>query len=206
MVITISRQYLAGASQVGALVAKALDWTVVDDGLVDVVAERSGYSPEDVKNLEERMPSFIERFAQSSALSSPENLLSHPSAIDGPAARRLAHVTNEVIQEFGRRDRLVFVGRAAAAVLASDRTAIHTRLVAPFEARVRIAIESLGLEASEARAVVHEKDEGRARYHRELFGRDCTDPVNYHFVLNTEALGIGGAADLIVARARALGW
>jgi cytidylate kinase len=206
MVITISRQYMAGGSDVAARVAEALGWTVVDDALIDAVAERSGFSPEDVKTLEERVPSFMERFAQSSALSSPENLLATPSAIEEPATIQLAHVTRAVIEELGGRDRLVFVGRAAAAVLASERNAIHVRLVASLECRVQEAIRQLGVSEDEARATVEERDRGRERYHKELFGRDWNDSVNYHLVLNTEILGRAGTAELIVARARALGW
>jgi cytidylate kinase len=206
MVITISRQYMAGGSDVAARVAETLGWTVFDDALIDAVAERSGFAPEDVQSLEESVPSFMERFAQSSALSSPENLLSTPSAIDGPATVRLAHVTRDVIEELGQQDRLVFVGRAAAAVLASEGNAIHVRLVAPIESRVREAMNRLGLSEEEARSAVEERDRGRERYHKELFGRDWNDPVNYHLVLNTEILGRAGAAELIVARARSLGW
>ena len=49
-------------------------------------------------------------------------------------------------------------------------------------------------------------DRRRARYHEELFGRDWNDATLYHVVLNTGAIGTEGAADLVVARARALGW
>jgi len=206
VVITISRQMMAGGSDVASRVAEALGWTVVDDTLIDAVAERSGFTPEDVKSLEESVPSFMERFAQSSALSSPENLLSTPNAIDGPPTVKLAHVTREVIEELGRRDRLVFVGRAAAAVLASERDAIHVRLVASFESRVREAMRQLALSETEARSMVEARDDGRAHYHKELYGRDWDDPVNYHLVLNTEILGRDGAAELVVARARSLGW
>jgi cytidylate kinase len=206
MVITISRQYMAGGSDVAARVAEALGWTVVDDALIDAVAERSEFTKEDVKGLEESVPSFMERFAQSSALSSPENLLSTPSAIDAPATVRLAHVTRDVIEELGRQDRFVFVGRAAAAVLARERNAIHVRLVASIESRVREAMIQLGLGEEEARLAVEERDRGREHYHKEHFGRDWSDPVNYHLVLNTEILGRAGAAELVVARARSLGW
>jgi len=206
MVITISRQYLSGASEVAARVAETLGWTVVDDALIEAVAARSEFTSEDVESLEEQVPSFLERFALSSALSSPENVLSVPNAIQGSASLRLAHVTREVIEELGHRDRLVFVGRAAAAVLASERDAIHVRLVASVESRVRRAMTMLGLDEKEARLAVKDRDEGREHYHRELFARDWNDPTNYHLVLNTEALGTDGAADLIVARARSLGW
>lgn len=206
MLITISRQYMAGGSDVARRVAEALGWTVVDDALIDTVAERSGFAPEDVQSLEETVPSFLERFAQSSALSSPENLLSTPSAINEPATLELAHVTRNVIEELSGQDRLVFVGRATAAVLASERDAIHVRLVASFESRVQNAMRQLELGDEEARSVVEERDRGRERYHMELFDRDWSDPVNYHIVLNTEILGRDGAAELIVARARSLGW
>jgi cytidylate kinase len=39
-----------------------------------------------------------------------------------------------------------------------------------------------------------------------MYGRDWDDAVNYHLVLNTELLGVEGAGDLVVARAKALGW
>ena len=46
----------------------------------------------------------------------------------------------------------------------------------------------------------------RAQYHKQYYQRDWEDPRHYHMVLNTGVLGFGGAAELVVARARALGW
>jgi cytidylate kinase len=204
MIITISRQFLAGASEVAAHIAEQLDWTVVDDDFTDAIAERSGFSPEDVRSLEESVPSFMERFAQSSALSFPEFLVSTPSAIEEPEALKLAHISKEFIEEIGHRDRIVMVGRAAAAVLARKEQAIHVRLVAGFEYRVQNAMAKYGLSESEAQAKVDEIDLNRERYHKEIFGRDWADPVNYHLVLNTEQLGTVGAADLVIALVRAL--
>jgi cytidylate kinase len=206
LLITISREYLAGGSRVAAEVASSLGWTVIDDAFVNAVAERSGFTPEDVRSLEESVPTFLERFAQSSAFSSPESLMAAPSAIEGPATVELAHVTRKVIEELSQRDRIVFVGRAAAEILAGERDAIHVRLVAPVSVRVHAAMNELALGEAEARAEVRERDDIRARYHKELFGRDWNDSANYHMVLNTDALGLSGAAELIVARARALGW
>ena len=206
MIITISRQYLAGAEQVAQRVADELGWTVVDDAFIQTLAERTGFDPEDVKGLEERVPTFMERFAQSSAFSTPELLVSAPDAIAEPDAIKLAHITRDLVTELGRRDRVVLVGRAAAAVLARERDAIHVWLVASVAHRVAEAIRRYCMTEAEARAAIHERDTSRARYHRELYHRVWADPSNYHFVLNTELLGIEGAAGMIVARARALGW
>ena len=206
MLITISRQYLAGAADVARHVAEGLGWTVVDDDFVGAIAEKSGLSRGDVESLEESVPTFLERFAQSSALSFPEFLVSTPSAIEEPDAVKLAHITKEWIEELGHRDRIVLVGRAAAAVLARERDVLHVRLVASRDHRIGLAMHEHGMGEAEAAAFLDERDRARARYHKENYGRDWNDPVHYHMVLNTELLGTDGAADLVIARARAVGW
>jgi cytidylate kinase len=206
MFITISRQYAAGGSEVARLVADALAWTVVDDDFVERLSERSGLTPDDVAGLEERVPTFLERMAQSSALTFPEYMSTTPDMMEEPGALKLAKISRQLVAELGRNDRMVFVGRASAAVLARVTDVLHVRLVASVDSRVRHAIDRLGVAESDARKVLDTTDRNRERYHRELYGRDWSDPVLYHVVLNTGLLGTDGAAKLIVARARDLGW
>ncbi len=206
MFVTISRQYAAGGSEVASLVALKLGWTVVDNALIDQIAERSGHTPAEVASLDERVPTFLERLARASAFSSPEALISAPDALEEPEQIKLAHITRDLVAELGRRDRMVFVGRAAAAVLSRERDAVHVRVVAPREYRIQIAISRLGIPAAEVARVLADTDSNRDRYHRELYDRDWSDPVNYHMVLNTELLGSEGAAALVVAHARSRGW
>ena len=206
MFITLSRQYAAGGSEIARMVAAALKWTVVDNAFVDQISERSGFDADEVAGLQERVPGFLERLARSSALSLPEQLLSAPEAIEDPAELKLARITQELVGELGRRDRMVMVGRAAAAVLARAEGALHVRLVAPEATRLQTALERLQVPANQAPALLAESDRNRERYHREYYGRDWNDPANYHMVLNTGLLGYEGSADLILARARALNW
>lgn len=207
MFITISRQYAAGGSQVASFVAEKLGWDVVDNAFFDELSERSGLSREEVAELDERVPTFLERFAQSTALSFPEYLASTPDALEEPHAEKLARISRDLVAELGRRDRMVMVGRAAAAVLARESGAIHVRVVASREYRIQAAIERLGADPREAGAVLDDKDRNRYRYHREFYDRDWNDPELYHMVLNTELLGGSErAADLVAAHARALGW
>jgi len=206
MFITISRQYAAGGAEVARLVAASLDWTLIDDAFVDRLSERSGLTPDDVASLEERVPSFLERLAQSSALSFPEYLSSTPEVMEEPGELKLAKLSRELVAELGRRDRMVLVGRASAAVLAHATDVLHVRVVASETYRVRNAIEHLGGAEDDAHAVLAPRDRNRADYHREFYGRDWNDPTLYHMVLNTELLGYDGAAKLIEARARELGW
>jgi cytidylate kinase len=206
MLITIARQYAAGSSVVARLAADALGWTLLDDELIHEVAARAGMSHDEVAELDERIPSFMERVAQTNALAYPDLLMPSGEIAVEPEHVNIARVMRGVIEELGQRERLVLVGRAAAAVLARRAGALHVRLVASRAFRVRQAIERLGIPADEAPAVLEDRDKNRERYHREFYGRDWRDAANYHMTLNTELLGFDGASALIVAGARHLGW
>ena len=71
-VITISRMFGSGGSEVAARVADGLGWTLLDNALVERVAARLGRTPVEVQAIEERVPSLAERFADALALGSPE--------------------------------------------------------------------------------------------------------------------------------------
>lgn len=207
MLITISRQYGAGGSAVAALVAERLGWAVVDNDLIDRVAARAGLSRQEVAEREERSPGLVERIGLALAASSSEILTPEAAAALKPMDEpRLVEVTERVVREIGARGRVVLVGRAAVAVLARIPEALHVQLVAPKQERIREAAERLKVDVREAERIVDATDESRARFHREHYGRDWADPTGYHMVLNTHALGYTGAADVIVARAKALGW
>ncbi len=208
MLITISRQYGAGGSQVAAMVAQTLGWRVVDNELVERVAARAGLAPEDVAQREERVSTFIERLARTVVAATPELVVPPEAGGTAPTLSEadLVRITERVVEEVAAEGRVVLVGRAAPAVLARERDAIHVKLVAPRDWRVRVAAERLGVSAEEASTITDETDRMRSRYHRQYYQRDWADPVSYHMVLNTAALGLEGATEVIVGRATALGW
>jgi cytidylate kinase len=206
MVITISRQFGAGGSEVAKLVAADLGWSVVDNEIVDQVAERAGLSHDEAAERDERTPSFVERLARTLAISSQEFVLPEAGITPELEEPRLVRMTEAVVKEAAAHGRVVLVGRAAAVVLAPQRDALHVRLVAPKEFRVRVIMERNQLDARQAEKLLETTDAQRARYHKEYYARDWHDPVNYHIVLNTGMLTCRGAADVIVARVRAMGW
>jgi len=208
MLITISRQFGAGGSEVARQVAEALGWRVVDNELVEEVASLAGLPPETVAEREERAASFAERLARTLAASAPELL---PPPVPGGTVPELqeadlVHLTERVVAEAASKGKLVLVGRAATAVLARERDSLHVRLVAPKAYRIAAAAARLGLDSDQAAAAVDQSDAARARYHRQYYQRDWNDPVNYHLVVNTGALGLEGATAVIVAEARRRGW
>ena len=206
MLITISRQYASGGTQVASLVAERLGWRLVGNALIDEVARRAGIPPEEVQAREDRPPSFVERLARVANAQLPDLFLPAPPLGQPIGEGNLVRVTRSVVCEMAGEGPCVFVGRASAAVLAWREDALHVRLVAGPEFRRRVAVEVMGVDAAEAGAVVERRDANRIRYHREYYARDCDDPRHYDLVLNTERLGFPGAADQIVHRARVLRW
>lgn len=206
MLITISRQYASGGTQVAKLVADRLGWQLVGNALIDEVARRAGIPPEEVQAREDRPPSFVERLARVASAQLPDLFLPAPPIGQPIGEGNLVRVTRSVVCEIAAQGHCVFVGRASAAVLAWREDALHARLVAGAEFRRRVAIEVMGVPEKDAVTVVERRDANRIRYHREYYARDCDDPRHYDLVLNTERLGFPGAADQIVHRARVLGW
>jgi CMP/dCMP kinase len=127
MLITISRQYGAGGSEVARGVAMALGWRLVDNELVEEVAARAGVPTEQVMECEERASSFVERLARTLAASTPELF---PPPLPGGTVPKLSEadlvrLTESVVAEVAARGRVVLVGRAAPAVLEQERDSIH---------------------------------------------------------------------------------
>lgn len=207
MLITISRQFGAGGSSVATLVAERLGWTLVDNDIIDRVAARAGLTPKEVADQEETAPGLLEKIVRALAASSQEILTPASAESLRPMEEpRLVHITEKVVEEVAAEGRVVLVGRAATAVLAGTHAAIHVRVVAPKSHRIGVVAAREGMDAAAAEAAIDKTDANRARYHREYYKREWSDPAHYHMTLNTGALGYEGAADLIVERARRLGW
>ena len=204
MLITISRHYGAGGSEVARRVAAALEWSLVDNEFIEQVARRAGLPPEEVADREERCLSVLERLSLTMASSAPELYPPETGTAEDRDEVMVVRMTESLVAELAAEGRAVLVGRAAPAVLGQGGDALHVKLVAPEAFRLEQVCRRLSLDQKEAREVLKRTDKNRARYHREYYDRDWDDPVNYDMVLNTDRLQFDGAAAVIVARARAL--
>src|SRR6058998_1912641 len=132
------------------------------------------------------------------------------AAVTAPPVERdeatIVKVTERVIAEAAAHGRIVLVGRGAQAVLAQRPDALHAYVVAGKPWRIRLAVERLGVIEPDAERVLDETDRRRDQYVRTYYGRPRQDVVNYDLVLNTEKLGIEGAAALVVTEARRRRW
>src|SRR2546429_9865261 len=117
-VITVTRQYASGGSDVAHRVAIALDWTVIDNEFVDQVAERAGLPAAEVAQREERAPGLLERLARTLAVASPEMFLASAAA---PRVAQdeatIVQLTERAIAAAAAHGRIRLGGRCAPAAL-----------------------------------------------------------------------------------------
>jgi cytidylate kinase len=205
--ITITRQYASGGSDIAQLVARSTGWTVIDNEFVDEVARRAGLPAAEVAQREERAPGLLERLARTLAVASPELFITGPSV---PQVERdeatILRITERIIHEAAALGRVVLVGRGAQAILAQHPDALHVYVVASRPWRLKLAVERLGVDPDKVEKVLDDTDHHRDQYVKRYHGRARQEPANYDLVVNAERLGFDGAAALIVAEARRRKW
>ena len=201
-IVTISRQYGSGGSEVAERVANALGWHLYDNAMVDEVARRLGMSTAEVSAREERVLSFPERIATAMALGVPEVMPTVADLATEPSEERIVEVTKRVIEEAVQAGPAVLVGRGAQCMLAARADALHVFCYAPAEVLASYVITNFGVSTAEAHRIVAEKNHQREQYVKRYWKRNWRDLANYHLCVNTAWLGLDGAADVVVQLAR----
>src|SRR3989454_8208902 len=194
-VITVTREYGSGGSDVARLVAERLGWELVDNQFVEEVARRAGVPPAEVAQREERAPGLLERLARTLAVASPEIFIAQAAVprVEQDEAT-LVKITERVIAEAATHGRVVLVGRGAQAVLGNRPDALHAYVVASKAFRMKLAVERLGADPAHVERVVDETDRQRDQYVKTYYGRHRHEVTNYDLVVNAEKLGFEGAA------------
>lgn len=204
-VITISRMYGSGGSEVAARVAAALGWQLLDNALVDAVAQRLGVTAADVEAVEEKVPSLVQRLADAMAYTSPELAPAAAEAPMPPNDEQVLEVTKRIIGEAVQAGNVVLVGRGAQSMLAARDDAVHAFCYAPTEALIARVMERRAISREEARREVEDTNADREHYVKAHWKRKWKAHENYHLCLNTAWLGIDGAVELVLTAARLRG-
>jgi len=201
-IITVSRMYGSGGSEVAERIAHELDWQLLDNAFVDEVAARLGTGAAEVEAREERVPSLAQRLAATLALGAPEILPGPAGAELPPSEERIIEVTERIIIDAASRGHSVIVGRGAQSVLAAREDVLHVFCYAPRPALIARAARRLAVTDKEAEKVVDDTNRQREQYVRTYWKRSWRAHENYHLCLNTDWLGLDGAADIVVRLAR----
>ena len=203
-IITISREYGAGGSDLARRLGARLGWPVLDRELVHLVAERLRLRDEDVEVRDEHAPGFLEQVAATILMSTPELVIA-PEVATMPNADHIAAVAQRVIRDAATTPPLIIVGHGAQCLLHRRPGTLHLRLVGPLEDRLDRVCARRGCNRREAAALARRMDEDRRHYLRRYFQRDWHDATLYDLQINTGRVTVVEAAELIAALVRGRG-
>ncbi len=173
-IVAISQTLGSLGDQVGRRLAQLLAYDFADREIILRAAERFGGTATELHHVTDERPTLWERFTHTE--------------------RVYRTWVEAIIWELAARDRVVLVGRGSAFVLKGVRHALRVRVTAPESVRAVRVREQEGLPTDLGLNRVREDARERAARIRFLYGVDWDDPLLYDLVLNTDRLGVEGAA------------
>ncbi len=185
-IITITRQYGSGGREIGERLAKELALEFYDNRLLEIAAKDSGIHKNHFEeNDEKRTNSFL-------------YLLSTTYGQGGiPFDDTLFFAQLNAIQKVASEHACVIIGRCADYALRDFTGVVNLFISAPFETRVKRAIEVYGIEEKHAVDYVKRIDKQRTSYYNYYTDKRWGQPQNYQLCLDSAALGIDGSVKLI---------
>jgi CMP/dCMP kinase len=198
--ITISREYGAGGSELGLLLGQELGWPVLDHELVQKLAARLRCEEGEVKAMDEHAPSFLERLAAVAVVTAPESRMhSSPWKTDPDC---VAAAAREVLLEAARSLPLIAVGHGGNCLFRNRHDVIRVRVTAPFDIRVKRVAQRTRVPLPQAVAEVKRRDGDRQQYLQRYYNSSVNDPCEYDIQINTGAVPLDLASRLVIALLR----
>ena len=192
-IITISREFGSGGRSVGRMVADKLGIPFYDKELVDQIALESGFAPKFVEEHGEHAPG---RSLLSYAFA-PQGV---PGVMNGlSTADFLWNIQCGVILQLAEQGPCVIVGRNADYILKDRKDVLDVFIHADDEYRADRIVRLYGESEKSPMARLQEKDKRRRINYQHYTGRPWGAAENYHLCINSAAIGIDKAVELILS-------
>jgi cytidylate kinase len=204
-VVCISATDGSGGEEVGARVAEALGFRLVNEEIVGQAADRADIPPNVIADVEQRR-SVVSRVIGELLGASRDSAAVHgfmvPPVIDStPTEEDMRGVIRGVIDDIAERGEAVIVSHAASHALAHRSDTLRVLVTAGPDTRRDRICKAGNLRAKDADKSVARGDANRADYIKRFYGISQELPTHFDLVINSDRLSVGQAVDLIVQTA-----
>jgi cytidylate kinase len=191
-VITISRQYASGGSEIGRILAERFGIAYYDNELIALAAEHSGYDRALFENAE--------KDASNSLLFS---LSLYNTAMGGsytmPLGDKVFLIQSEIIRRVAPKGPALSSGVCGDYVLRSHPNCVRVFVRAPLAWRVQRAVREYGLPIGSAREDIQRIDKRRAVYYAHFTGEKWGASSNYELTVDSSCVGVAATAEVVGA-------
>jgi len=194
--ITISREFGAGGSELAAELGRRLGWPVLDSDIVHRVAEKLRLDDNAVEKFDEHPPSLLARIATVLVVPQPD-IYSFPADAELPSHDAIAAATRAVIEELAASPPLIVVGHGAQCIFCQRSDALHLRVVAPLRERLTRIMRRMTVDAAFGGMLLHRADKDRQAYVQRYFHRDWKSEQLYHLQINTGHVTVDEGACMV---------
>lgn len=186
-IITISREFGAGAGEIGKKVAEELGYTFYDKDIILKAAAESNVDVESILEWDEKV-SVDFRLGQSLF-----------DFYHRPISEKVFAAQEEVIRQIGERGNCVIVGRNANSILYHFDNSLHVFICAETEWRKNRMLELYpGSTEKQMAEQIITVDKRRKKYCAYFTDTEFGNPKYYDLCVSTSRLGIDTVKDMII--------
>lgn len=187
MVITISRQNGSGGKYIGEALAQRLHIPVYDSQLINMAAVKGHLDIDKLADSDEiSTGGYLDKGSITAGFFKKVTL-------DDELFSREA----EIIRELSKGPDCIIIGRCGNYILREEETLDVYIYASDMEFKIHRKEEYNCLSKDEAKKIIKEKDKIRSMYHQYHTGQVMGDKNHYDLCVNTYALGIETAIDVI---------
>lgn len=196
-VITISRQYGCYATEIAKLLSERLskdsnsEWDYITKEILEESANRLNVNEKEISHV---FGADTKGFLGNLVLSFSGKKYTSESIVINTIRR--------IVRKFSEQGNVIIVGRAGCTIAKDIDLALHIRIIAPFEYRVKAIKERFGINEAEAIKKVQEVDKNRQKF-MTFFKEKRKDDEIFDIILNRSKMTSKEMVETIVAAVRA---
>lgn len=235
-ILTISRELGASGTYIALKAAERLGYSCYDQQIINFIAEKMGKEKGQLQHFDQQTYNRISVFFQEALASLAQGgMVFHPfglGALNWDTCEMFStypkqtfkeqdyyDVLKQVFMELAEKGNAVFLGRGGCHILKDYPKALHVRIIAKYEDRLKHVIkeetqckklcskeskenqenpEILENQEQRAERLIQNWDSASANFISDLFDTDWNDPHVYDLVVNTSKIQLDDCIDMLV--------
>ena len=200
VVVTISRQFGSGGSDIARMVADAAGLNYVDNKIIAEVAKRLGVDEEIAARQDEQTIGLSNNILDALRSSNPftvHYMYEHSNTQHQSQELAYFNLTQRVILEIASQGNAIIVGRGSQFLLHNNPRTLHIHIFAPLDKRIDYVMRHYHLDRNAARELMEQRDDEQDNYLRRYYGVDGHQPNFYHLLINTSLFSFENATNFI---------
>lgn len=183
VIVTISREYGSGGRYIGQLIADKLGIKLYDKEFIEMVAKETGLAKEYIQTNEQKRVNLAG--------------LNNGYYFGLNNADELFLKESEMIKNIADKESCVIVGRCANFILKDRKDIVKVFVYSDMEDKINRVKNIYGLEENNTEKEINRINKLRANHYKHYTEKEWNNPENYDICINSNVLGVEGAAELI---------